>query len=153
MANLESDKSGGNWNILSGLATLNYALFGIKCTTYYINNDCKFEDKRLCCRGYSKSKLDIIYEPTAENAYRAYPNYCESVKDFAKLISTSLRYKTAMEFKNDPEKMIRAIGQAGYASDTKWADKVIGRMQIVKRDLEKTTPLIASSDEQQPTTV
>ncbi len=153
IANLESDKSGGNWNKLSGLATLNYALFGIKCTDNYINNDCKFAIKKQCCRGYSKSTLDIIYEPTAVNVYRAYPSYCESVKDFANLISRSGRYRIALDFANDPEKMIRTIGGAGYATDPNWANKVIARMQIIKKDIEKLTTTIALSDEQQTITI
>src|SRR3989338_3807560 len=144
IANLESDKSGGQWSKFSGLAQLNYNLFGIKCPessqSYqdYINNVCQFADKKQCCKGYSKTSADIIYEPTAKNIYRAYTNYCESVKDFARFISTE-RYKTAMGYTNNPEEMVRQLGKARYASDPAWADKVIARMKTIQDDIRKVT--------------
>lgn len=137
VANLESDKSGGLWTSLSGLARLSNALFGIKCTTDYINRYCTFADKRLCCKGYSKSSKDIIYEPSAPNVYRAYQNYCESFRDFGRLISTETRYSKAMLYTNNPEQMVREIREAKYATDPAWANLVIGRMRTVKADLDK----------------
>ncbi|MBI2657891.1 glucosaminidase domain-containing protein [Candidatus Woesearchaeota archaeon] len=137
VANLESDKSGGQWTSLSGLARLSNALFGIKCTTDYINKYCTFADKRLCCKGYSKTTKDIIYEPSAPNVYRAYQNYCESFRDFGRLISTETRYSKAMLYTNNPEQMIREIREAKYATDTNWANLVIGRMRTIKTDMDR----------------
>jgi len=140
VANLESDKSGGQWTSLSGLARLSNAMFGIKCLPKndpYVNNYCTFADKRLCCKGYSKTRKDIIYEPGDPNVYRAYQNYCESFRDFGRVISTASIYSKAMLYTNNPEEMIRQIRAAGYASDINWANLVIGRMRIVKTDLDR----------------
>ena len=146
IANLESDKSGGQWTLLSGLAQLSYALFGIKCAEKndeYVSKYCTFADKRQCCKGYSKTSKDIIYEPGTPNVYRAYPNYCGSVRDFGRLISTSPRFRTAMIYTNNPEEMIRQIREAGYATDPEWANLVVGRMRIVKRDIERIGTVVA----------
>lgn len=143
IANLESDKSGGQWSTLSGLAQVNYNLFGIKCSTNYINNICTFTDKRECCKGWSKTKADIIYEPNAPNVYKAYKNNCESIRDFAKLIAENPRYKIAMDFNKNPEEMIKKIGEAGYATDPTWASKVIARMNIIKNDILKAGAVIS----------
>jgi len=132
VSNLESDKSGGQWK-LSGLAQLNYNLFGIKCTDDYKNNICLFKDQKLCCRSFQSSP---------QNVYRAYPSYCESVKDFANLISKSKRYKPAMDYTNNPEEMVRKIGQAGY-DDSAWSGKVISRMSIIRNDIQNSGTLLA----------
>ena len=142
VSNLESDKSGGQWAKLSGLAQLNYNLFGRKCTPSYISERCPFSNKRECCKGYSKKTLDIVYEPNEPNVYRAYPNYCESIQDFGNLISTDNRYSTTMRYTTNPEEMVRLIGKAGYATDLNWANKVIERMRIIKDDLTKVPTTI-----------
>ena len=127
---------------LSGLAKLNYNLFGIKCSEYYRNVLCTFGDRKQCCKGYSKTSLDITYEPNASNVYRAYPNYCESVKDFANLISTSDRYKSSMDFVSNPQEMVKRIGKAGYATDPAWPGKVIARMSIIEEEIKKSSSVV-----------
>jgi len=77
-------------------------------------------------------------------SFAKYDNFCQSVYCFAKLISTSSHYKEAMQYTNDPERMVYAIhGCSGpyagkpcvYSTDPKWADKVIGLIRQIKREV------------------
>lgn len=57
--------------------------------------------------------------------FRAYNNYSESFIDYGNLILGAKRYKQAVINKGDPEKYIRAIWKAGYATDPKYPDKIL----------------------------
>jgi len=57
--------------------------------------------------------------------FRAYNNYAESFIDYGNLILGKKRYKDAVINKNDPEKYIRAVWKAGYATDPKYPGKVL----------------------------
>lgn len=60
-------------------------------------------------------------------SFRKYNNTAESFDDFAKLILENPRYSNAVNIwrqTHDPTAFIRAVGQAGYATDPTWADKV-----------------------------
>jgi len=57
--------------------------------------------------------------------FRAYKDYAESFIDYGNLILGAKRYKDAVINKGDPEKYIRAIWKAGYATDPKYPDKIL----------------------------
>lgn len=57
--------------------------------------------------------------------FRAYNNYAESFIDYGNLILGAKRYKNAVINKGDPEKYIREIWKAGYATDPKYPDKIL----------------------------
>ena len=57
--------------------------------------------------------------------FRAYNNYSESFIDYGNLILGAKRYKNAVINKNDPEKYIREIHKAGYATDPKYPEKIL----------------------------
>lgn len=90
-----------------------YNLFGIKgkgtngsveiITHEYINSE----------------KIKVIGE------FRAYNDYSESFIDYGNLILGKKRYKEAVINKNDPEKYIREIWKAGYATDPKYPEKIL----------------------------
>jgi len=90
-----------------------YNLFGIKgkgtngsvdiWTHEYVNN----------------KKIKIIAQ------FRAYHNYSESFIDYGNLILGTKRYKNAVINKDDPEKYIREIWKAGYATDPKYPEKIL----------------------------
>lgn len=57
--------------------------------------------------------------------FRAYNNYSESFIDYGNLILRAKRYKNAVVNKGDPEKYIREIWKAGYATDPKYPEKIL----------------------------
>ena len=57
--------------------------------------------------------------------FRAYKDYAESFIDYGNLILGAKRYKDAVINKGDPEKYIRAIWKAGYATDNNYVKKVL----------------------------
>jgi flagellar protein FlgJ len=57
-------------------------------------------------------------------AFRAYANYRESFEDYLNLIQ-SPRYADALKHASDPERYIKALAQAGYATDPNYAAKVL----------------------------
>ena len=57
--------------------------------------------------------------------FRAYNDYSESFIDYGNLILGAKRYKQAVINKDDPEKYIREIYKAGYATDPKYPDKIL----------------------------
>ncbi len=116
----------------SGLSQKSKNLFGIKCSEVYVSDICTFSDKRNCCKVWDKTALDLKYEPNSPNAYRVYQNWCESINDFANIISSNERYKEAMQFTDEPALMVSKIREAGYATDPNWARGIIDIMQIAQ---------------------
>jgi flagellar protein FlgJ len=55
--------------------------------------------------------------------FRAYGSTSESFSDYVDLIATARRYAGALEHGGDPEAYARAVTDAGYATDPKYADK------------------------------
>lgn len=66
-------------------------------------------------------------------AFRSYDNYQESFNDYVRFLNENPRYARALEQPADPVRFIRHLHQAGYATDPKYADKVINVMDTVKR--------------------
>jgi flagellar protein FlgJ len=57
--------------------------------------------------------------------FRAYETPEQSFTDYAQLIANSPRYRQALAQADDPAAYIRALKQAGYATDPRYADKVL----------------------------
>ena len=57
--------------------------------------------------------------------FRAYNDYSESFIDYGNLILGAKRYKNAVINKDDPEKYIREVYKAGYATDPKYPEKIL----------------------------
>jgi flagellum-specific peptidoglycan hydrolase FlgJ len=121
---------------LSQLATKSKNLFGMKCADYYVTDHCTLGGEPQCCKSWDKTKLDLVYEPNDPNRYRIYASWCESVADFARLISRADRYKPAMQHTDEPEEMVKKMHAGGYATDPKWSDKVITHMRIIHNEIE-----------------
>jgi len=61
-----------------------------------------------------------------ENAsFRSYSSYQESFRDYVEFIQNNPRYEKALDTVADPEGYMQELQQAGYATDPKYADKVI----------------------------
>ncbi|NOI83145.1 flagellar assembly peptidoglycan hydrolase FlgJ [Vibrio tubiashii] len=64
--------------------------------------------------------------PVKENAaFRSYANYEESFNDYVRFLNENPRYTTALRHGGNNEEFIRGIHQAGYATDPRYADKVL----------------------------
>ena len=90
--------------------------------------------------------MDIQYEPSAPNVYRQYQDGCLSVNDFTNLISSSDRYRDAMQNTNNPELMVTKIGQAGYATDPDWPKKVINIMKQTQTQIAQVKTVSSEGD-------
>ncbi|HER34226.1 MAG: flagellar assembly peptidoglycan hydrolase FlgJ [Halothiobacillaceae bacterium] len=61
-------------------------------------------------------------------AFRQYDSMAASFNDFARFLQENPRYGKALEVRDDPEQFVRELQQAGYATDPKYADKLISIM-------------------------
>ena len=60
--------------------------------------------------------------------FRAYASPAQSLSDYVDFIQSSPRYQPALSQADNDRAYIRAIQEAGYATDPQYADKVIGIM-------------------------
>ena len=60
--------------------------------------------------------------------FRAYSSYAEAFQDYAGLISNNPRYAGVLQQGGDVAGMAQAIQKAGYATDPKYADKLVSVM-------------------------
>lgn len=58
-------------------------------------------------------------------AFRSYNSYEESFNDFVRFLNQNPRYEATLSQNNNSESFIRGIHKAGYATDPKYADKVL----------------------------
>lgn len=63
---------------------------------------------------------------TVKAPFRAYDSIDEAFSDYVDFIGQSERYRTAVEQANNPEGYVRALQEAGYATDPQYADKILG---------------------------
>lgn len=61
--------------------------------------------------------------------FRAYNTYEESFEDHAALLTQNKRYAPCMEVVDDPEEFARRLQACGYATDPKYAAKLISIMK------------------------
>ncbi len=61
--------------------------------------------------------------------FRAYDSYDEAFKDYAGMLSNNPRYAGVMQQSGNPAGMAQALQNAGYATDPKYAEKLVGVMR------------------------
>lgn len=64
--------------------------------------------------------------------FRTYNNPAESVADFADFIQRNPRYQTALNNADNPEKFLKEIHKAGYATDPDYSQKVVSVMRQIQ---------------------
>lgn len=89
-------------------------LFGIKATGNW-----KGKVVHVMTTEYQDGVAQKVMQP-----FRAYDSYEESFADYARLISRSPRYQAVMDATNEHQ-AARAVQAAGYATDPRYADKLI----------------------------
>lgn len=73
-------------------------------------------------------------ESKPREKFRAYDSYADSFRDYAKLLVENPRYAKVLEQGENVQGFARALQNAGYATDPKYADKlvqVIGRVNTL----------------------
>ena len=127
----------------SSLMIKAHALFGIKAS------------KTWKGKVYS-AKTNEVYagiEQTVSAVFRAYDTVADSVRDYFKLLQGK-RYKESLTAKS-VEDAVHIIVKGGYATDPKYAEKVIniykqvvvGAIPIVKTKVEQVIPVTDDIDE------
>jgi flagellar protein FlgJ len=71
-------------------------------------------------------------EVGVRETFRAYGSYLESFIDHAKLLGNSARY-AAVRSAGSPEQAAQALQDCGYATDPRYAEKLVAIMQQIGR--------------------
>ncbi len=114
----------GRREILNADGSNSYNLFGIKAGA-----DWKGKVTEIRTTEY---KDGVASKP--KEKFRAYDSYADSFRDYAKLLSDNPRYAKVLEQGESVQGFARALQNAGYATDPKYADKlvqVIGRVNTL----------------------
>jgi flagellar protein FlgJ len=100
-------------------------------------------------------KGDIVTVPTTEYrngvavrefaAFRAYASPAESFADYAQLIGNSPRYQPALAQADDPRAYMHALQRAGYATDPRYAQKVLDVFASASVQAAGPTPISESA--------
>jgi flagellar protein FlgJ len=69
--------------------------------------------------------------------FRVYESIGESVNDYINFLSNSDRYKGALDKANNVEHFLHNLQSAGYATDPKYAEKIMGTLRTVTSLLNK----------------
>ena len=70
-------------------------------------------------------------------AFRAYSSHEESFADYARLMTTSPRYRDVVARADDAKQFAQGLQRAGYATDPAYADK-LGRVINTTLRLQRT---------------
>ncbi|MCC3764378.1 sporangiospore maturation cell wall hydrolase GsmA [Glycomyces sp. TRM65418] len=104
------------------LAREDHNLFGMKC----FGSPGKHA---IGCRDYATFECSPTGGCFDMNAtFRAYADVADSYRDHGELLANWSRYATAMQHADDPKRFAKEIHKAGYATDPKYAEKLIGIM-------------------------
>ena len=102
------------------LAREDHNLFGMKCFG-------SPGEHAIGCRDYATFECS----PTGgcfdmKATFRAYTNVDDSYRDHGDLLANWSRYAVAMDHAGDPRRFAKEIHKAGYATDPKYSEKLIG---------------------------
>lgn len=73
-------------------------------------------------------------------SFRTYASFKESFDDYVNFISTQKRYRPALEVATNPEAYMQGLQDAGYATDPKYANKV---MNLMRSDVLRSLKLLS----------
>ena len=72
--------------------------------------------------------------------FRVYDNIKQSFDDFVSFISDGPRYQEAIKKAANPNEFVKALQDAGYATDPQYADKVMKVMKSLSSEIEVILP-------------
>lgn len=94
-------------------------LFGIKADSRWDGNNVTIKTTEYKNGVASKERA----------TFRAYDSIADSVDDYVSFIKANPRYQKALSQGNDPAAYIRGLQEAGYATDPRYARKILNIMQ------------------------
>lgn len=116
----------GQRQILTAEGKPSYNVFGIKASASW--------------QGKTTDIMTTEYEggeaKKVKAKFRVYDSYFEALNDYVKMISNNPRY-SAVTTATTPEQGAKALQAAGYATDPKYAQKLVGMIQQFKNMGEK----------------
>lgn len=116
----------GQRQILTAEGKPSFNVFGIKATGNW--------------QGKTTDIMTTEYEhgeaKKVKAKFRVYDSYFDALNDYVKLLSNNPRY-SAVTTAETPEQGARALQAAGYATDPKYAQKLVGMIQQFKNMGEK----------------
>lgn len=106
-------------------------LFGIKADSRWEGNSVTVKTKEY--------RNGVIKNERAR--FRAYDSIADSVDDYVSFIRSNPRYQKALSQGDDPAAFIRGLQEAGYATDPRYARKILNIMQgdVMDNTLGMTT--------------
>lgn len=113
------ESSWGRRQILMPDGTSSHNLFGIKATANWHGKVAEVMT--------TEYKNGVAYKQLEK--FRAYDSYDEAFKDYAGMLSSNPRYAGVMQQSGNPVGMALAMQNAGYATDPKYAEKLVGVMK------------------------
>ncbi len=72
-----------------------------------------------------------------QQSFRAYADWGQSVRDYAKLVENNERYADAVDQAHDPAAYLQGLKDAGYATDPKYAEKILDVLDNIKQMLSR----------------
>ena len=109
-----------------GKSIIGRNLFGIKCTSYWINKG------GSCVNARTHEEIKGTLQPYTM-AFRYYDKYMDSVLDVINLIKRLTGYAYAWNNRNNPVKYFEGLVIGHYATDSRYADKCIDVYNYVKQ--------------------
>ncbi len=107
----------------SGLSTKYKNYFGIKC------NPASVSPYQQGCVSLASYEYVKGKKKKYVSKFRTYASMENSFLDHGRLLDRADRYNPAFKYPNDPDKFIRAVHKAGYATDPGYAKLVISIMK------------------------
>ncbi len=77
--------------------------------------------------------------------FRAYDSFADSFDDYVNFLKSNPRYQQALKNPENPVQFITRLHQAGYATDPRYADKIINIMQRDDFDVSQATAVSAKT--------
>jgi flagellar protein FlgJ len=96
-------------------------------------------DKRWAGDKIQKDTLEFEQGTMVKKSapFRAYENIKESFDDYVNFLSGSERYQDAIKNSNNVEHFLQGLQKAGYATDPKYADKIMATLRTVSNLISK----------------
>lgn len=116
----------GQRQILTSEGKPSYNVFGIKATSSW-----QGKTTEITTTEYEHGEAKKV-----KAKFRVYDSYFDALNDYVKLIANNPRYQ-AVTTAATPEQGARALQAAGYATDPKYAQKLVGMIQQFKTMGEK----------------
>ncbi|CRY56974.1 flagellar rod assembly protein/muramidase FlgJ [Yersinia intermedia] len=114
----------GDREILTKEGKPSHNLFGIKATSAW-----KGETTEITTTEY----IDGVRQKV-KAVFKVYPSYSEALADYTSLLSNNPRYKNISQ-SSSPEIAAKVLQSGGYATDPRYANKLINIIQQVKQNV------------------